>query len=523
MVEHFLRLKLRLLGNAFRRNPWQLVGMILALLYGLGTAVILVAGLFALRFVDIELARSAEVVFGALVVIVFTVLPLFLGIDDTLDPRRFALFGMSNNRLSVGLALASLISVPAVVITVIALALIVTWSRTPLSIALAIASAVLIVVTCLLSARVTTSVAAFLLATRRARDVSGLIGLVVLVCLAPVVAALASVDWEHDGIAVLTSIERVVGWTPVGAAWASPADAAAGDTDGALWKLAIAVGWVAVLALCWRLLVARMLVSPERQAAARRYVGLGWFDRLPATPIGAIASRNLTYWGRDSRYGTSLAVIPLIPAIMIVALHIGGLPLNVLAILPVPVMCLFLSWAVHNDVSFDNTAIWLHLASSTHGRDDRWGRLVPVLLVGVPIVGVGSALSVWAFGDWSVLPSLIGVSSAILLSGLGLSSIMSAAFPYPTVRPGDSPFAQPHGGGSPAGLIQALSFGAIIVFAAPPVVFAVLGVLGADGWHLASLVSGVAIGLGVLVGGVTIGGRVYDRRGPEILAFSMRN
>jgi ABC-2 type transport system permease protein len=148
VVEHFLRLKLRLLGNSFRRSPMQLVGMVLALLYGVGTAILLVAGLFALRFVDIEIARSAEVVFGSLVIVIFTVLPLVLGIDDTLDPRRFSLFGMSNNRLAFGIALSSLISVPAVVITIIALSLIVTWSRTPLATGLAVVSAVLIVVTC---------------------------------------------------------------------------------------------------------------------------------------------------------------------------------------------------------------------------------------------------------------------------------------------------------------------------------------------------------------------------------------
>jgi ABC-2 type transport system permease protein len=497
--------------------------MILALIYGLGTAVLVVAGLIALRFVDIELARSAEVVFGSLIVVIFTVLPLVLGIDDTLDPRRFALFGISTNRLSFGIALASLVSVPAVVITVIAFALVVTWSRTPLAIALAVVSAVLIVITCLLSTRVATSVASFLLSTRRARDASGLVGLIALVCLAPAIAALASVDWRNDAVGVLSSIEGVVSWTPLGAAWAVPADAAAGDFGLAAAKLAIAVAWIGVLWLCWRTLVARMLVTPERQAAPRRYRGLGWFDRLPSKPTGVIAARNLTYWGRDSRYGTSLAVVPLIPAIMVVALHIAGIPLAPLALLPVPVMCLFLSWAIHNDVSFDNTAVWLHLASSVAGKADRWGRVIPVLFVGLPIVVVGSILSVWAYGDWSVLPSLMGVSACILLSGLGLSSIMSAAFPYPTVRPGDSPFSQPTGGGSPAGLIQALSFGAIIVFAAPSLVFAALGFLGEPSWHGWSFVSGVAIGLAVLFIGVAVGARVFDKRGPQLLAFSLRN
>ena len=72
--------------------------------------------------------------------------------------------------------------------------------------------------------------------------------------------------------------------------------------------------------------------------------------------------------GPATRYVTSLVVIPLIPLVMVVALHIAGIGLAELAIIPVPVMCLFLSWSVHNDVAFDNTAIWMHLAASTSGR-----------------------------------------------------------------------------------------------------------------------------------------------------------
>lgn len=519
----FVEVKLRLLANSFRRSPWQLLGMVLGLLYGLGTAVLAAAGLVALRFVDVDLARNVTVVFGALVVVVFTVLPLLLGIDDTLDPRRFSLYGMSTNRLTAGLVLGALVSVPSLVITIIAFSLVFTWSRSPAASGLAIAAAILIVVTCVLSARVTTSVAAFMLSTRRSRDLAGLVGIVLLVCLAPVVAALAAVDWRDSGVAALTSIERAVSWTPLGAAWSAPADAAAGDLRTALAKATIAVVWVAILLVLWRVLVARMLVTPERQPVARRYAGLGWFDRLPARPAGAIAARNLTYWARDARYGTSLAVIPLIPLVMVAALHMAGLPLHGLALLPVPVVCLFLSWAVHNDVSFDNTAIWLHLASSVRGRSDRLGRLIPVLFVGVPVILVGSALSAWAYGDWSIIPSMIGVSSSILFTGLGLSSVISAAFPYPTARPGDSPFAQPNGGGSPAGPIQALSFGAIVVFSAPAIIFALMGLSGGFGWNILALVVGLAIGTAVLVAGIAAGGRVYDRRGSELLVSASRN
>ena len=44
----------------------------------------------------------------------------------------------------------------------------------------------------------------------------------------------------------------------------------------------------------------------------------------------------------------------------------------------------FLGWSLHNDVAYDRTAIWLHVASGVRGVADRVGRLVPVLIVGIP-------------------------------------------------------------------------------------------------------------------------------------------
>ena len=523
MVAQILRLKLVLLGNSFRRTPWQVVGLVFGLLYGLGTATFLSAALVALRFFDADLARSAVIVFGGIIIVVFAVLPLVLGIDDVLDPRKFSLFGLSNTVLATAIGVASLLSVPAIVITIIAVAQTATWSRGGAEYPLSIVAAVLIVITCVLSSRISTTLASFLLSTRRSRDISTLVGVALLVAATPLIVVLANVDWATQGASVLSSVADVLGWTPIGLAWSVPADSAIGLEGQAFGKLALAIVWALVLFLVWRVLLGAVLVTPGRQAQAKKYLGLGWFDRVPGTPAGAIAARSLTYWTRDARYVTSLVVIPLVPAVMIVALLVAGLPLQGLALLPVPVMCLFLSWSVHNDVSFDNTAIWLHLASSTRGRDDRWGRLAPALGVGVLLVTVGSVMSAAVFGDWIVLPSIIGVSAAILLVGLGLSSIMSARFPYPAVRPGDSPFSQPQAGGNAAGLIQALSFFGILLLAAPALTAAVLGFLLNPAWHFVALVLGLGIGVAALLGGVRAGSIVYDRRTSELLAAALKN
>lgn len=497
--------------------------MVLGFLYGLATALFVAAGLISLRFATVDVARDATIVIGAAVVLIFTVLPLTVGSDDSLDPRRFGLFGIGTTKLATVLVFGAIVSVPALVITAIALAQLVTWSRDGLSEVLAIIAAVLIVVTCLLSSRIATSLASFLLATRRARDFTAVSVLVTAIALSPLVVVAATLDWRTDGLALLDDIANFLAWTPLGAAWAIPGDAATGHPDASLGKLALAVGWVLILATIWRILVGAMLTTPVRRPHARTYTGLGWFDWFARTPTGVIAARSLTYWFRDSRYATNLLIIPFIPLAMVGTLAIAGIPLNWLALLPVPVMCLFLSWFVHNDIAFDNTAIWMHMSTSTKGRADRWGRVIPVLVVGVPLIAVGSVVSALLFGDFEVVLSLIGVSVSVLFAGLGLSSITSASFPYPTVRPGDSPFSQPQGVGSPAGAIQAISFISTIALGTPAGVAAYLALTVSPAWHALALLIGLGVGLVALVVGVGLGAIIYDRRTSELLVFATKN
>ncbi len=523
MVAQFFRLKLRLLANTFKRSPWQIVGIVIALVYGVGAAGFAVLGLVGLRFAEPEVARSVLVVFGSLVVLGFLLVPLAFGVDDTLDPRRFALFGIPNSKLASLLALTALIGVPSLVIVIVSAAQVVTWSRGALPVLLALAGAAVIVATCVLGARVTTSLAAFVLSTRRARETSGLIALITVVCASPAIAILASVDWATDGIVALGRMADVASWTPFGAAWAAPADAATGNAGSGILKLLIAIAFVVVLWVLWRGLVSAMLVSRQREGRSKSYAGLGWFDRLPATPLGTVAARSLTYWFRDARYRVQLVIVPIVPMLMVVVFLVGGVYWQNLALLPLPVMCLFLSWSVHNDVAYDNTAIWLHVASNVSGAADRLGRAVPALLLGTLLIAIGAPISAELYGDATVLPSMIGVSACILLSGLGLSSVLSARFPYPAVRPGDSPFTQPQASGGAASLVQSLAFFATVLFTVPALLLGLYGLVERGILPVLSLVTGLGVGLAVLAIGISAGGRIFERRGPELLAFTLRN
>ncbi|MDY7528502.1 MULTISPECIES: hypothetical protein [Cryobacterium] len=524
MVAQFLGLKLRLFGNLFRRSPWQVVGIVIGLLYGLAVAAGIFALLVGLRFVDdgVGSIRDGIVVAGSLVVLGFLLIPLMTGIDDSMDPRKFAVMGIPNRQLSLGLAVSALIGVPAIVLTIVLLGTIVTWSRGPGETVFAVLSAALLLATCMLGSRVSTSIASFLLATRRAREIAGIVGVLLLVMFAPVTVLVVNLDWSLYGTGFIGGLSSILGWTPLGAAWSAPGDAAGGDWGAALLKLLEAAAFLLVLWVAWQALVSRMLVSPGREAVAKEYGGLGWFDRLPNNAAGAIAARSLTYWRRDPRYGMSLVMIPVIPVLVVLPLAFAGVPVQALALLPVPLMCIFLGWALHNDVAFDHTAIWLHVVSGTRGMADRMGRLVPAFLVGIPLIGIGSCISVAVYGDWGAFPAVLGVSTCILLTGLGFSSYSSARFPYPASKPGDSPFTQPQASDTAAALIQSVTLVGSVILSLPAIGFAVLGLFVDPVWLLPSLASGVVVGLLTLWGGIWLGGRTFDARGPEMLASALR-
>lgn len=524
MVAQFLQLKLTIVANTFRRGPAQIVGMVLALLWGLGATVALTVGMIELRSSTPDVARVIIVVFGSVIVLGFLVLPIAFGINDPLDPRRFALFGMRTTRLAFRLAVAGCLSVPTLIVLVLALAQIATWSRGPIVALIAVASAILIVPTCVLAARVSTAVSSTFLSTSRARDSVGNFGVIALVIGGTAIAVLATLDWQSQVLPIMRRIAAVAEWTPLGSVWSAPGDAALGLDGQVALKMAISVVFLSALWLVWRALVKLMISRPDRDVSGRARSSLGWFALLPAGPAGAIAARSLTYWGRDSRYGVSIAVIPIVPLVMVAVLLVGGVPPEYIVWVPVPVMCLFLGWTVHNDVAHDSSAFWMHLSSNTRGLHDRWGRIVPALLLGIPLIAIGSVASVLVSGDPSALPGLIGLSTCLLFVGLGISSVISAAFPYPAVHPGDSPFAQPQAVGAAGSIVQSLSLLMTVVLAAPVVWLMAMSLLSPEeDWQLWAMGAGILIGVLVLAVGLLWGARIVAQRGPELLAFTLRN
>jgi ABC-2 type transport system permease protein len=522
MVAQLLQLRLDLLAGEVRQSAGRSVLVVVGSLLALVAAVLAAVRIGGLRIADPDVAAGVLVPVGALLTLGFTLVPLAVGTGDQLDPRRFATFGIARRPLAVGLGVAGLVGVPVVVVAVLAVSQSVAWMRPGAGFA-GVVAAVLIVLTCALVARVTMTIGAWLLASHRTRDAAWLVAFVVVVLLVPAFSLLLRVDWLAPAGTEMQRTADVAGWTPWGAAWAFPADVATGHTGRGLLKLLIALVTVGLLGWAWWAMVGRLLRTVDGETRTRRYRNLGWFDRLGSTPVGAVAARSLTYWARDPRYRMSYVVLLVIPVIVI-PLGIAGVPWHWTALFPLPLIALVAGFLPHNDVAYDNTAVWLHVASGAPGWSDRLGRVTPVLVVGIPVLAVGSVVTAWLFGDWGVLPEVIGVSGGALLIGLGLSSVFSAALPYPTVRPGDHPFQQPQATGVLATTAQSLMIVLILVLSAPAIVLAVRSLAeGQEPWGMLSLVVGLGVGVVVLALGILIGGRMFDRYGPDILAAAQRN
>ena len=517
MVATLVKLRFLLLANGLRKSPLQIVAVVLGGLYGLFLLVTAVAGLVLLRGAPVDLARTVVVLAGAATILGWTFLPvLTAGIDQTVDTARLAPFPVKLNTLVLALAVSGVLGVPGIVTTIAALATVVTWSRDPLSALAAAVSAVIGVLTAVVGSRMLAALASRVGAGRRAREARTLLVFLPLMLLGPIIFLVSDALRNVSG--VLPVIATVVGWTPFGAAWAVPADVASGDFAKAGLELLIAIATLVAFVALWRWGLARALERPARAAdakASRR--GSGLFGVFPGTPTGAVAARALTYWYRDPRYAQSLVTIPVVPALLF---FWGGFGDNLAILVWVgPVVAVLLSMSIYTDVSYDNTAFALHLQTGVSGLADRVGRVVALATFAVPVTLLLLVGSVAISNTWQLLPGLLGITIGLLLSGFAVSSLISGRFTFAVPAPGDSPFKARPGGGFSLMVSTFASWAILGVLVLPELILALIG-FATDNLVLGftSIAVGVALGSALLTFGVRLGGRILDRRGPELLA-----
>ena len=525
MVATVVRLRARILRHTLARETWRLVVLIAGALWALSMLPSVAGGMVWLSGQPAEVAHDVLVVGGALLVVGWTVVPVLIpGLDDALEIDRFATFGVPVRRLVPGLLAASFLGVPTLFTTLVCFAPVLAWSgHAPAGALTAAVAAPLALAPCLLGARLSTGLMARLLGSRRSRELGAVGGLLVVGAVVPGVVAVGALGIE-GALERVPAVATVLGWTPLGLAWAAPAAVVQGDVAGGVLRLVLAAGWAVVGVLAWMLLLRRALVSPPaRGGEVRRRAD----SVLPARDLvgrpglvaaRAVSRRALRYWGSDPRYVNALlgAVVAPVAIVLLVATVVDA-PAAV-ALSMGPLMAGSVGWGRHNDVAYDGSAFWMHVSARVPGWADRLGRAAATLTWGLPLTVVVSLAGAWVAGRPDLGAAAVGAALGVLGAGLGVSAVFSTVLPYPVAEAGASPFVTPSGSVGASMVAQVVTSAATAALSLP-----VLVAYGATLWWnpaLApvTLVLGVLGGAGVLLGGVRVGGRIFDGRSPRVLA-----
>ena len=523
MVAILVKLKLTLLRNALRRSVWRLIGLIVGMLYALGVVVLVITGLVALRWASVELTADVTVLaFSALSAGWLLLSLLVFGIDETLDPSRFALLPVRAREIMPGLLVSGLVGSTGIATVLVSLGLLASWSR---GVGPVLATAVVIpigVATCFLLSRFGTAAFASALSSRRFRDFA-FVGLALLGMGFGITANLAGNLAGHGQLAdlraFLAHLADVAGWTPFGWAWAVPAEVARGQWLLAGVRLLLAVALVIALWLGWGHYLDRRLTEPlEASRGGGRVRSGGLVDRLyPASPAGGVAARTLHYWRRDPRYLAGIAGFLIGPVILMATqvVNPNGLPL-LIAFAP-SLMCWLIGSSVAQDLSYDGTALWLHASSGLRGVEDRVGRLWSTFTVFLPVLVVLTVLGLGLSGDWGLWLPVVAVSIPLVLISVGVGTFVGTLWQWPAPPPGANPFQKGNSGGFPALASFTVTGLGSLVLSAPTI-----GLVIASFWRgwLAwlGLLLGLVIGALAVWLGATRGGARLDKRWPEVLA-----
>ncbi len=519
MVALFARLKWSLTTGRVRAAPTRgKVAVALGLAFGL-----LISGLLAATFIALRTETDLAVpVIGSFFtgqLLAWMLAPLIaFGVDETIDPRRFALLPLRPAVLQRGLLVSSLIGyLPVfnmVVLVGAAIGLSRRWDVLPVA---ALACAVQMV-TCVVCSRAASTSMATLMSSRRGRDLGMAVGIAVVVAYTGG-SILLNTQRGGDPTGALGTARALL-WGPPGALAVVPGAL----LDGATGRLIIAVGTATLfLLLCWwwwHAALRRSLVTTPSTTAGSTPARAGDLGSAVASSVRGtallVAARDLRLAWRDP--------IRRLPWIVVVLFAVAW-PFVVQgegAIFAVVLGSLLAGAQTANHLGVEGSGIWLHLvayADSMRARGEMLGHAAASLGPGIAIIAAGLAVQVATRGHADLLPAAAGLCLSALLGALGAACWLSAELPYAMPQSRTSIFTSSVAGQKGRSAGAALAVLGVGAATASPAIGAVVAAVTVDpAWGWLALVAALVCGVPVFVGLVLLGARRYLARGPEILA-----
>jgi ABC-2 type transport system permease protein len=541
-----VRLKVRLLRNSLRGQSWRIALFVIGLVIGVGLG--LIAGLLvALTGVDgSDPARGRDIAYltaiflGAGTVLAWALFPLlFFGVDETIDPARFALLPVPRRVLLAGMLGAAFVGVPALA-TFLATAGLAVSAGLRFGLLNALVSLVCLLAGLLLgvvASRALTSAFAAMLRSRKMRDLAAIF-------IAVAASMGAPLQWFITGLVTngsmgeALSVARVLAWTPFGAAYAIPFDVAEGRPGAAALRSLIVLATLAALLWWWSSTLESAMIGITALGTAKRAVAAGGAVAalipralrgvVPGTPFGAIFAREWRSWWRDARRRASMFSVLIASAVVPIAVTFsarGGAGLSASATAQQP-HALVTGYGVTfagtiggmllaNQFAFDGNAYAAHLLVRVPGRVELRARAAALAALSLPLIAAVTVAIVAISGaPGRILPGL-GLLATGFGAAIAAASLLSvlAAYPMPDVN---NPFALNSGTGSAKGLLAIAAMLATAVISTPVTLASAF--LHGPVASVGVLLIGLAYGGAAMWLGTYIAGDVLDRRGPELLA-----
>ena len=526
MARLFIRLKLTLFANGFRRGWQQALGIVFAALYALPLAVLGAHGASLLgRRADVASVGEPVLVIGfAVLWLGWIVGPLIaFGMDETLDPGRLRLLPLRRRQLMTGLLGASSVGIGPLATAILLYGVVGGFSRAGAGVVVVLAAAILQFLLCVTSARAITTALSRRLGSRRGRDLmtvgAALFGLVIA-GLAQVPRFVLPDDESPRALAVL--IERLGGFadgfTALPPAWAarSIGAAARGDIGMSLLWLAAVAAAVAGFAWWWAVGLERGLDAGRATQANGRETdlfptALRW---LPRNRFGAGIAKDLRYSWRvpQLRVQYLMLALMLVP-VAFVATTQDAEPFVVLL---APLALLLVGTTGFNLFGADRGAVWLLEITGPAPRTDLLAKTVVTSGLSVPMVVLLATVLAVVTGGWSYLApaALLAIGSQGAVAAVGTLVSVFAPFPFP-----DSPtnvFAANAGAGCAAVAMQGVGLIVEMILLAPIAIGVVLAVSRDTSLFPVALLA-VVWGAVLLWVGITLASKRLIGRGPEFV------
>jgi len=530
-----LRLKWTLWKRSYRKNVGKIIGTAFGALYGLGGMVALVFLFLGTTLWAGEGELFPQIVrsLGALTVLLWFLIPVFaFGLDDTLDPRAFALLPRSAKELQPGMFAAAALSLPSlftliaiVIATAFELLWLIVFGQGALWIllgALALIPANLAgLALCLLLPRAWFAHSASRASSRKGRELGGTLGFMGLFVLIYAFSLSMQrienldIDWVRAQLPLAT---EVLAWTPLGALFSVPMDLAEGRVLTALLRALIGAGTIVLVWLWWRRSIDVSLTSALTGDASSGQAKVSPLVPrfVPVGPFGAVMGKSLRYWRRDTRY---LAALGIYPVVIVFFVAMGFMvPESRSMMLGLAVfMCAMTGLSLANEIGFDGPAGWVNIVAGAPARANLLGRIAAMAVLMVPAVVVITVALPLLYGLPQLIPMTVLGALGAMISGWGTSMVVGVLLPYPSSPPGTNPMKDKSASSSNAMLSMGIAMVTVFVPMLPPLGLGIWGaIVGNPALITGAGVLALVIGVVVLLVSLRIATVRLDARYPDI-------